>query len=223
MTDAGIPDARRRIVLATRSAGKIRELIPMLNAAHYFACTLDDLRIAERPEEDAVEAFDTFEENAIAKARYFAQMAPGYAVLADDSGLAVDALGGAPGVRSKRWSASGLTGQANDDANNAKLIAALADPALARTARYVCVTAIVWTADESAEDASREVHARGETIGRIAYEPRGKNGFGYDPYFESDELAMTFGEATTAAKERISHRGRAVRDALSAYARARFL
>ncbi len=222
MTASGIPDARRRIVVATRSVGKIRELIPMLNAAHFFPIRLDDLRLAERPEEDAVEAFDTFEENAIAKARYFARLAPGCAVLADDSGLAVDALYGAPGVRSKRWSASGLTGQANDDANNAKLIAALADPALARTARYVCVAAIVWTADEWGEDAPREVHARGETIGRIAYAPRGVNGFGYDPYFESDELAVTFGEATTSAKERISHRGRAVRAALDAYARARF-
>lgn len=186
----------------------------MLSAAHFFPFTLDLLQVAESAAEDAVESFETFEENAIAKARYFAKLLPGYAVLADDSGLAVDALGGAPGVRSKRWSASGFTGQANDDANNAKLIAALADPGVARTARYVCVAAIAWEGNE--------VHARGETVGRIAHVPRGKNGFGYDPYFESDELGMTFGEATTSAKERISHRGRAVRDALRLYARARF-
>ncbi|MDQ8165099.1 MAG: non-canonical purine NTP pyrophosphatase [Gemmatimonadota bacterium] len=214
--------SRFQVALATRSAGKIRELIPMLSAAHLSPVTLETLGVAESPAEGAVEAFETFEDNALAKARYFASLLPGLAVLADDSGLAVDALHGAPGVRSKRWSASGLTGQANDDANNAKLLAALADPALARTARYVCVAAIVWTADEWAEDAPQELHARGETVGRIAYAPRGVNGFGYDPYFESDELAMTFGEATTAAKERISHRGRAVRAALDAYTRARF-
>ncbi len=207
-------ELRRQIVLATRSAGKIRELIPMLDAAHFSHVTLEALGIAESPAEDAVEAFETFEENALAKARYFAGLLPGYAILADDSGLVVDAVGGAPGVRSKRWSASGLAGQANDDANNAKLIAALADPALVRTARYVCVAAIAWNGSE--------VHARGETLGRIAHAPRGENGFGYDPYFEGDELAMTFGEATTPAKERISHRGRAVRAVLDEYARARF-
>jgi XTP/dITP diphosphohydrolase len=214
VTAGGIPDRARRIVLATRSAGKIRELIPMLSAAHFLPFTLDLLQVAESAVEDAVEAFETFEENAIAKARYFAKLLPDYAVLADDSGLAVDALGGVPGVRSKRWSESGLSGQANDDANNAKLIASLGDPAAVRTARYVCVAAITWEGNE--------VHARGETVGRIVQVPRGENGFGYDPYFESDELGMTFGEATTAAKERISHRGRAVRDALRVYERARF-
>ncbi len=193
----------------------------MLNAAHFFPFTLEHLGIAETPDEDAVEAFETFEENAIAKARYFARLAPGFAVLADDSGLAVDALGGAPGVRSKRWSESGHTGQANDDANNAKLIAELADPALARTARYVCVAAVVWTPPLSVDDAPCEIHARGETVGRITTLPRGENGFGYDPYFESDELALTFGEATIGAKQRISHRGRAMRALLQRYERAR--
>lgn len=209
------PDPRRRILVATRSTGKLRELIPMLTASHWFAFTLDQLGIAESPAEDAVEAFETFEENALAKARYFAALAPGMAVLADDSGLAVDALGGAPGVRSKRWSESGLSGQANDDANNAKLLASLADPTLPRTARYVCVAAMAWS--ESASLRGGELIARGECRGVIAREPRGANGFGYDPYFVSDELRVAFGEAPTPAKEAISHRGRAVRAALAQY------
>jgi XTP/dITP diphosphohydrolase len=219
VTTAGDPHPGRRILIATRSAGKIRELVPMLTAAQFVPFTLDALGIGETAEEDAVEAFETFEENALAKARHFAALVPEIAVLADDSGLAVDALGGAPGVRSKRWSASGLTGQANDDANNAKLLASIADTLLPRAARYVCVAAIVWP--ERTSMRLGELTARGECAGTITREPRGANGFGYDPYFLSDELGMTFGEAPIVAKEAISHRGRAVRLALTQYAAVR--
>jgi XTP/dITP diphosphohydrolase len=201
----------REIVLATRSSGKIRELIPMIRGAGFTPRTLEELRISEVPEEEGIEAFDTFEENALAKARWFSARAAGRLVLADDSGLAIDALGGAPGVRSKRWSAlEGLSGQALDDANNAKMLRELAAHT-DRRARYVCVVAI------SAPGC--EVTARGECAGAMLTAARGPHGFGYDPYFMSDELAMSFGEAPIEAKEAISHRGRAVRAALERLAR----
>lgn len=194
------------IVLATRSAGKIRELIPMVESAGYAPRTLDALGIVETPEEEGVEAFDTFEENATAKSRWFSARAAGRLVLADDSGLAIDALGGAPGVRSKRWSgARGLTGQALDDANNARMLHELAGHEN-RRARYVCVVVIAG--------GGVAVSGRGECAGVMLHAPRGASGFGYDPYFQSDELGVSFGEASIGAKERISHRGRAVRAAL---------
>lgn len=188
------------IVLATRSAGKLRELKPLFAAAGFDVVDLDQAGVAQSPEEDDVEAFDTFEENALAKARYFHRLTHKPAV-ADDSGLEVLVLGGAPGVRSKRWSArTDLSGQALDDANNQTLLRALAEHA-DRRARYVCAAAFV--------DAEREVVVRGESAGRIADAPRGEHGFGYDPFFISDELGLTFGEATREQKEAISHRGRA--------------
>jgi len=112
-------------------------------------------------------------------------------------------LGGEPGVRSKRWSGrTDLSGQALDDANNARLLDALRDVD-APAARYVCAAA--WC------DGSREAVVRGETAGVILRDARGEHGFGYDPYFYSVELGATFGEATREAKERVSHRGRAFR------------
>jgi XTP/dITP diphosphohydrolase len=128
-------------------------------------------------------------------------LASGLPVIADDSGLEVHALGGAPGVRSKRWSGrKDLTGQVLDDANNAKLLKELADKA-DWSARYVC--AAVFT------DGPHEFVCRGETSGVIVETPVGIGGFGYDPYFLSDDLNVTFGEADRASKERVSHRGRA--------------
>lgn len=190
------------LLLATRSEGKLRELRPLFAAAGFPVQDLREAAAVESPDEDLVESYDAFEANALAKARYFHALT-GRAVVADDSGLEVAALGGAPGVRSKRWSGRGdLAGQALDDANNEKLLAALQDtedPA----ARYVCAAA--WC------DAGRELVVRGETAGRIVRGPRGVDGFGYDPYFLSDELGATFGESTREAKERVSHRGRAFR------------
>ena len=192
------------IVIATRSGGKLRELRPMFAGAGVAAVDLGDLEIHESPDEDGLEVFDTFEENALAKARYFARLA-GRRSIADDSGLAVDALGGRPGVRSKRFSGrADLSGEALDAANNAALLAALRGIE-DREARYVCVVALV--------DANGEGGRvwRGETTGRIVDEPRGADGFGYDPHFLSDDLGVTFGEAAREAKERVSHRGRAFR------------
>lgn len=208
---ADAPGVPRRVVLATRSAGKRRELAPLLAAAGWEAVTLDEIGIPETPEEDALEEAPTFEGNAVAKAAYFFARCGGLPVLADDSGLCVDALGGRPGVHSKRWAGRpDLTGAELDDANNAHLQAMLRDAAEAsgatdardRRAHYVCVVA--WV------DATGTRTARGETSGVLLSTPRGSGGFGYDPYFLSDDLGMTFAEATREAKAAVSHRGRAV-------------
>jgi XTP/dITP diphosphohydrolase len=196
----------RPLVLATRSAGKIRELTALCAADGIAVETLAALGIAESPEEDALEVFETFAENAQAKARYFAARLPGRVVLAEDSGLVVDALGGAPGVRSKRWSGSNATGAQLDAENNAALAHALRE-VTDRRARYVCAAVVVsprgeWTSE-------------GRVEGRIFESPRGEGGFGYDPWFFSTELGCGFGEALPEEKARVSHRARAVRSVLA--------
>ena len=196
-----------RIILATRSRGKLDELHGVLAPLGHQLVSLDDAGIEVRDEEDDVERYDTFEENALAKARYYSDRAGGAAVIADDSGLEVAALGGLPGVRSKRWAGRGdLEGRALDLANNAKLIGAL-DGSPDRQARFVSV--VVFR--EGLGDAARELVARGEVLGRILDTARGENGFGYDPYFFSPELGRTLAEATAAEKSQVSHRGRALR------------
>ena len=197
----------RVLVVATRSAGKLRELAPMLAAAGFEARTLDDVGLPEDADAEAhIESFETFEENALAKARYFHALS-GLPTLADDSGLAVDALGGRPGVHSKRWCGrDDLAGDALDAANNAALARALENEPL-RRAHYVCVAAYA--------DGAREYVARGEVHGAIAHAPSGTGGFGYDPWFVSDELARSFGDATREEKQRVSHRARAVRALLA--------
>ena len=157
--------------------------------------------VEESPAEAAIESFDTFEANALAKARYFFDRCGGLDVFADDSGLAVDALGGEPGVRSKRWSEqTELTGQGLDDANNARLLERIHGVA-DRRARFVCVAA--W------RGGAGEAVSRGEVVGRITEHASGTHGFGYDPYFLADELGMTLADATTEQKRIVSHRGRA--------------
>ena len=213
----GMPEAR--VVLATRSAGKLKELVPLLASVGVHVVTLADLGLTESPDEDALESFDTFEENALAKAHYFARLT-GAIVLADDSGLSADALDGRPGVHSKRWSGrNDLEGPALDSANNAFLQDALrlaqrdadadVDGARAgsesRRARYVCAAACVWSAGAE----WREAVVRGETMGTLLTTARGTGGFGYDPYFLSDDLGATFAEVTREAKATVSHRGRA--------------
>ena len=194
--------ADRKILLATRSRGKLRELHGILASAGLEGITLDDAGIAETPEEEHIEIFDTFEENALAKARYFHQRS-GMPTMADDSGLSVRALGGAPGVYSKRYSGEqNLTGQDLDDANNAKLLNALRGMN-DTSASYSCAAAFV--------DESGEWVAMGETHGFVIDEARGSEGFGYDPYFFSTELGKTFGEAAVDEKQEVSHRGRAFR------------
>jgi XTP/dITP diphosphohydrolase len=188
------------IVLATRSRDKIRELQELLRGGGHSLITLDELGSQAAPEEESLEDADTFEANALAKARFFAGRL-GRAVLADDSGLEVRALGGRPGVLSKRWSGrSDLSGKQLDEANNAKLMAELRG-VKDRRARYVCAAAFCFE--------ERELWFRGTTGGVILEAPRGTDGFGYDPYFLSDELGKTFGEASLEEKQSVSHRARA--------------
>ena len=203
---------RPRVLLATRSAGKLRELEPLFADAGFDAVTLDAAGIAESPDEEHLEEFATFEENALAKARWFRARVGDLPVVADDSGLEVAHLRGAPGVRTKRFSGrADLKGQPLDDANNATLLKALTG-ANDRRARYVCVAAYV--------DAKGERTFRGETGGRIVEAPRGTDGFGYDPYFLSDDLGVTFAEADRVSKERVSHRGRAFAQLVNALRRS---
>lgn len=190
------------VLLATRSEGKLRELRPLFAAAGLSVHDLREAGLRPSADEDVVEIFDTFEANALAKARYFHALT-GRPAVADDSGLEVAALQGQPGVRSKRWSGRhDLMGQALDDANNARLLESLREVDRPR-ARYVCAAAYC--------DGVREEVTVGETTGIIVHDARGGDGFGYDPYFLSDELGATFGESSREAKERVSHRGRAFR------------
>ena len=198
---------RPAALLATRSAGKLRELRPLFEVRGVSLIDLKEAGISETSAEDDLEVFETFEENALAKARYFHRLS-GRATFADDSGLAVVALDGGPGVRSKRWSGRvDLSGQALDDENNRLLLERLREVE-DRRAQYVCAAAFV--------DWNREVVRVGEVQGRIVDAGTGENGFGYDPYFWSEELDLTFGEASREMKERVSHRGRAFRALLDA-------
>jgi len=200
------------VVLATSSAGKLRELKPLFAARGVDVIDLAQAGIEETAEEDALEAFDTFEANALAKARFFNHRT-GMPAVADDSGIAGVALGGRPGVLSKRRSGrSDLVGQALDDENNRLLLERLGGAA-DRRASYVCAAAFV--------DGRDELVTRGEVHGRIVENARGSGGFGYDPYFLSDELGRTFGEASREEKERVSHRARAFRALLDELARER--
>lgn len=198
-----------RVLVATRSAHKLEEIREILGevdglASRVELVSLEDLAIEPTPEEADLEPWDTFEENAKSKANWYSRLT-GLPVLADDSGLVVDALDGEPGVRSKRFSPGDLTGQARDDANNARILELLSDvPEVRRTARYVC--AVVWMP----VDGDPRV-VRGEVEGRIAQEPEGRGGFGYDPIFFVPELGRTFGQSTDAEKHALSHRGRAFR------------
>jgi XTP/dITP diphosphohydrolase len=204
-----------RLLIATRSAGKLRELREIFSAFDLEIVDASALGMAESEAEENLESFDTFEDNALAKARYFHELSGGLPTFGDDSGMCVDALGGEPGVYSKRWSGrEDLTGRPLDDANNAKLVARMQEARLrdpiryTDTGRYVSVAAF--------KDAKGEVVRRGEIEGRVVLRPRGTGGFGYDPYFEAPDLGGTFAESTienTAAK---SHRARAFRALLTA-------
>jgi XTP/dITP diphosphohydrolase len=195
------------LLLATRSEGKLRELRPMFAAAGLTLVSLDELEIDQSEEENDLEPYATFEENARSKARYFYEVSGGIPTVADDSGLEVDALSGQPGVKSKRWSGrNDLRGVALDEANNAALLQLLTGVSNA-AARYVCAAAFVAV--------GVEVTTRGVTEGTILAAPRGTGGFGYDPYFLSAELGRTFGETSVEEKQRVSHRGRAFRELIA--------
>jgi len=198
---------RAPILIATRNPGKLKELKPLFAAVGYPVTDLREFVLEPDDGESDIEKYDSFEANALAKARYFYEISGGVATVADDSGLEVPALGGAPGVRSRRFSAAGT-----DASNNAKLIELLKDVP-DRSARFVCAAAFVGLGSEMVR--------LGATHGVIVNPPRGAGGFGYDPHFESIELKKTFGEATLEEKSRVSHRARAFAALLTAIQAAR--
>jgi len=201
-----------KLVVATRSRDKLREIRAILAPVPVLQVVdLDQAGLPEVPEEEGIEEFETFEENARAKAAWFRERT-GLPVVADDSGLEVDALNGAPGVWSKRFAPESetLSGPSRDQANNRHLLERLEGvPPDERTARYVCV-AVLDRGDGS------PVAFRGEAEGVILEHPRGEGGFGYDPLFFDPELGRGFGEIAPEAKDARSHRGKAFR-ALARY------
>ncbi len=190
----------RPLVFATRNRGKLVELRELLPGIDVRA--IDE--VGDVPE--VVEDAPTFAGNAAKKAREVSA-ATGLPALADDSGLEVDALGGAPGVLSARY--AGVEGHAADAANNAKLLAALAGvPPERRTARFRACLAL---ADVRGPLGDRVLTADGTCEGVILDAPRGTGGFGYDPLFYAPELGQTFAEAGVGSKSELSHRARAMR------------
>lgn len=188
----------KKVLIATNNKHKVAEIETALDFEGWEFLALADCEPYPEPVEDA----DTFEGNALIKARA-AHEATGLAALADDSGLAVDALGGAPGVFSARY--CGVHG--DDDANNAKVLAELEGvPDEERTARFVCALAFV-------DEDGTEITAFGTIEGRIAHGLSGEGGFGYDPMFLPDEFggAKTLAEVGQKEKNAISHRGNALR------------
>ena len=195
------------LVLATRSTHKIREIRRILEG-------VPDLRVLDLTEasvrydaaEEDLEPYDTFEENATSKASHF-QGITGLPTVADDSGIEIDLLGGAPGVRSKRFAPDqGLADLALDRANNEHLLASLGDAPLGeRTGRYVCVAVL------NRGEPDDVTVVRGEARGLILNAPQGSGGFGYDPLFFDEELGKTFAEIAPEEKNTRSHRGKAFR------------
>ena len=186
----------RTLVLATQNPGKVTEITSLLSGLPVRVTHLGE--IADAPQ--LSEPHDTFADNALAKAVTVAR-ATGELALADDSGLVVDALGGAPGVRSSRY--------AGEDATDAELVAKLlsemADiPDAERTARFVCVLVLAGSDGEIGR-------WEGRVEGRIIIEPQGANGFGYDPIFHYPPAGMTFAQMAADDKNEVSHRGWALR------------
>lgn len=200
-----------RIVVATRSTHKLGELRELLRPARAELITLDEAGLP--PGADPIEDGATFEANARLKARHYARLT-GLRTLADDSGIEVEALGGAPGVHTRRYAGPDAT----DVDNNAKLLAALNGlPPDRRGARYVCVLVLADGRPEAGgprNGVSILAEARGTCRGRIAARARGSGGFGYDPIFEpavEPPGGRTLGQWSAAEKNRVSHRARAAR------------
>ncbi len=189
----------RRVLIATSNPGKLRDFAGAAAAHAIAVASLPDFDSLPGVREDGA----TFEANARKKAEHYSPFAPGEIVLADDSGLEVDALAGAPGVHSARYAATAPEGNADDRANNARLLSELAHAA-DRRARFVCVIA-------AACDGRTLSTFRAEARGRILGAPRGAGGFGYDPLFFFPALGKTFAELSPEEKAGVSHRGAAFR------------
>lgn len=205
-------------IIATRNKGKLAELIPMLAAHGITGIGLDDAGIRVSIAEDDIERFDTFVDNARAKAEYFAAVS-GMPCVADDSGLCIDALDGAPGVRSRRFAGDRghivLDAKDEDRANNEAVVDACWDSGRAPPWRacYECAAAYA--------DAAGSMVTVGRTDGAILPDRSGDGGFGYDPYFVSADLGVSFAVASAEEKARVSHRGRALAALLANVAAAR--
>jgi XTP/dITP diphosphohydrolase len=184
-----------RLVLASNNAGKLREFRRLLEPLGYDVIPQSELGVVP-----ADEPHVTFIENALAKARH-ASAHTGLPALADDSGICVDALGGAPGVHSARYAGE----PASDARNNAALVAALAGVA-DRRAHYYCVLVLLRRADDP-----QPIVAEGIWHGTVIDAPRGSGGFGYDPHFVDAQSGLTGAELPLARKNEISHRGQAMR------------
>ena len=182
----------KRIVLASGNPGKIREIGALLAPLAMEVVPQSELGISE-----ADEPYDTFLDNALAKVRH-ASRAAGLPALADDSGLSVDALGGAPGVHSAYYAGREGSREERDARNNAKLLASLKDN---RKAHYTCVIVFLEHFEKT------PLVAEGVWHGEIARAPRGANGFGYDPLFFLEEFRKTAAELDPEVKNRVSHRG----------------
>lgn len=192
----------RRVLIATSNPGKLRDFAGAASSRDIEIETIPNFSSIPTVVEDG----STFDENARKKAEGYSRYAPGEIILADDSGLEVDALGGAPGVHSARYAAEKphLVGSNTDDqSNNARLIRELRKiPAEKRTGRFVCVIA-------AARDQNTLAVFRGEAEGLLLDVPRGSNGFGYDPLFYFPSIQKTFAELTPEEKAQYSHRGKA--------------
>lgn len=196
-----LPDT---VLIATRNQGKIKEIRDLVRELPVEFRSLADVDSAP----DVIEDGETFEANALKKAREVAD-ATGMVTLADDSGLCVDALGGRPGVQSARYGGEG----ASDQEKCSRILLEMDQvPDERRSARFVCVLALVYPGGE-------ERLFRGECAGRITREPRGDAGFGYDPVFFFEEAGCTFAEMDRQSKNAVSHRGRAL-EAFAGYLRA---
>ena len=193
---------RKLVVLATRNIGKIEELKRILTAAEI---EIDILGLKDFPEmPDVEETGKTFAENALLKANQISEYT-GLPALADDSGICIDALGGAPGIYSARWAGS----HGDDQANLEKVLAELRElnnPALG--AQFKCAVALVIPKHQNIDKC--EIVREAEIVGEIVMEPRGLNGFGYDPIFQPDGFTRTTAELSAEIKDRISHRGKAL-------------
>ncbi len=185
----------RSLVIASNNAGKLAEFSRLLSPLGYQVRTQYELGISE-----AEEPHPSFIENALAKARH-ASRESGLPALADDSGICVPALGGAPGVQSARFAGE----PKSDAANNAKLVTAMASHA-DKSAYYYCVLVYIRHADDP-----QPVIAEGRWEGELISQPRGEGGFGYDPYFYLRSLDKTAAELSAEEKNRLSHRGQALR------------
>lgn len=188
-----------RVLIATSNSGKLRDFAGAAKALGIEVSSLPNFSELPSIEEDGA----TFESNARKKARHYSRLVSGELILADDSGLEVDALGGAPGVISARYAVENGSENSSDAANNAKLLRELTSvPEPKRTARFVCVIA-------AAKDGRIVGTFRGKAVGRVLFEARGSGGFGYDPLFYFPTLSKTFAELTPEEKAQVSHRGKA--------------